>query len=60
MVERLNFALGGFSAAELEALTRLLTKLTGMLEGLGTNQGAAPDGDAAHRLSDTGASGRRP
>ncbi|HEX4051729.1 MAG TPA: MarR family transcriptional regulator [Steroidobacteraceae bacterium] len=41
VVERLNLALGGFSAAELEALTRLLTKLTGMLEALGTEQGAA-------------------
>jgi|SRR6185312_12858808 len=40
VVERLNLALGGFSAAELEALTRLLTKLTGMLEGQG--QGTSP------------------
>ncbi|HEY7928864.1 MAG TPA: MarR family winged helix-turn-helix transcriptional regulator [Steroidobacteraceae bacterium] len=60
VVERLNFALGGFSAAELEALTRLLTKLTGMLEGLGAHQVAAtPHGDAADRPREAGRSGSR-
>jgi DNA-binding MarR family transcriptional regulator len=43
VVERLNFALGGFSATELEALTQLLTKLTAMLEGLGAEAEEQPD-----------------
>ncbi|HTT03971.1 MAG TPA: MarR family winged helix-turn-helix transcriptional regulator [Steroidobacteraceae bacterium] len=60
VVERLNHALGGFSASELEALTRLLTKLTGMLEGLGANQGAgAHDGDAAEQSQVVPAAGSR-
>src|SRR6185437_4425384 len=45
VVERLNLALEGFSAEELAALTRLLTKLTGMLEALETGQEAGQDAD---------------
>lgn len=61
VVERLNAALGDFSAAELTALTRLLTKLTGMLEGLGADQGAAAaDASAAEQPSDAQSAGSRP
>ena len=42
VVERLNLALGGFSAEELATLTRLLSKLTAMLEGLGSVEEPLP------------------
>jgi DNA-binding MarR family transcriptional regulator len=38
VVERLNGALDGFTTAELTTLTRLLTKLTAMLEGEAANE----------------------
>jgi DNA-binding MarR family transcriptional regulator len=61
VVERLNHALGDFSAEELAMLTRLLSKLSGMLEGLGTNPGAAPaDADAAEQPNDAPDAGSRP
>jgi len=52
VVERLNIALGGFTAQELGELTRLLTKLTLMLEGEGESE--APEGAEARQ----GAAGR--
>ncbi len=48
VVERLNSALGGFTSTELGELTRLLTKLTAMLEGEGVAQIAEPEELVAH------------
>lgn len=65
VVERLNLALAGFSATELVTLTHLLTKLTGMLEGVDAVQDVDPqdapaDAGAAGQPTDLPATGSLP